>query len=161
MVDKKIPKKKAVKDKVAGKKKVSSARAQRRPKGAADLTTLGALELRIEALEHHMLLPKAFSAELPLKSVTVAFTLDTAGNTAKFSRLYFSNSPEHDVVNNLDKQRAELSGQHVGSTIQLMMEVRGDPGQKGSFTVNGATPSPLTLTVGNGPKSPKLLFVSG
>jgi hypothetical protein len=93
-----------------------------------------------------------------LQSFSTSIQRETPPN---LSRLYFSQSPEHDIVNNLDKPHAELPGQKVGSTIQLMMEVRGDSGQKGSFTVKAATPTPLTLSVADGPKSPKLLFISG
>jgi hypothetical protein len=115
-------------------------------------------EARISALEKHVV-ALTVPGDAPATTVTVVFDLDKKGNTAKFARLYFVGHDE-DLVNNLDRPHAELEDQPVGSSIQLMMEVRGDGGQTGSFTVKNATPTPLTLKVSDGPKSPKLLFVS-
>ena|SRR5258706_3864657 len=120
--------------------------------------TLQDHEARISALERHIVALTAPNEAA--QTVTVVIEVDTKGNTAKFARLFY---PGHDddLVNNLDKPHAEIPDQSVGSSIHLMMEVRGDSGQTGSFTVKGATPTPLTLPVDKGPKSPKTLFVSG
>jgi hypothetical protein len=126
-------------------------------------TTVADHEARIARLERHVTSLTALAAPqggVAGATVTVAFDLDEKGNTAKFARLYFPGHDE-DLVNNLDSKHAVLKDQPLGSTIQLIMEVRGDPGQVGSFLLKGATPTPLKLRVQDGPKSPKLLFVSG
>jgi hypothetical protein len=94
-------------------------------------------------------------------TATVTLDLDEKGNTAKFARLYFPADPNNEVVNNTDRKHAELKDQPIGSTIKLMMEVDGDPDQTGSFLIKGATPTPLSLPVKDGPKEPKWLFVTG
>jgi hypothetical protein len=132
--------------------------AKRKKKAGA--TAAGAdHEARISALEKHVValtVPGGAAAT----TVTVVLDLDKKGTTAKFARLYFVGHTE-DLVNNTDTPHAELPDQPLGSTIQLMMEVRGDDAQTGSFTVKAATPTPVTLKVADGPKSPVMLFVSG
>jgi hypothetical protein len=140
--------------------KITPAGSRTSGRGSSGGTSVGAdHEARISALEKHVVALTA-PGGAAATTVTVVFDLDKKGNTAKFSRLYFVGHDE-DLVNNMDKPHAELPNQPLGSTIQLMMEVRGDDNQTGSFTVKAATPTPVTLKVSDGPKSPILLFVSG
>jgi hypothetical protein len=79
----------------------------------------------------------------------VTIELDDKKTTAKLARVYLpgTTDPRDDIANNMGKPKGTLKNQTVGSTIEVVVDASGTPGQKGVFNVTNAEPTVLQLTL--------------
>jgi hypothetical protein len=89
--------------------------------------------------------------------VELVFDLDAAATNAQLTRVYLPGS-DTDIASSASPHGV-LPRQISGSTVCVVMETLGNPGQTGKFTVQGALQPSITLKAEDSP-SIKVLIVS-
>lgn len=103
------------------------------------------------------------NAVAAVETVDVFFELSSTPKAPGMVRLYLPGTKPGDEIASSQKPHGVLHQQVVGSDLQLIMDITGNLGETGSFSVKGALPSPISLQLDNGPtkKSIKYLHVTG
>lgn len=102
-------------------------------------------------------------AVAPVATVDVEFVLGSTPKPPGLVRLYLPGTQPGDEIATSAKPHGVLHQQVVGSDLQLIMDITGNLGETGSFSVKAALPSPISLQLDDGPtkKSIKYLHVTG
>jgi hypothetical protein len=103
------------------------------------------------------------SAGPSVATVDVVFDLTDTPKAPGMVRIYQAGSKPGDEIASSQKPHGVLPAQVVGSDLQLIMDIMGNVGEKGGFSVKAALPTPLTLVLDTGPtkKVLKYLHVTG
>jgi hypothetical protein len=98
-----------------------------------------------------------------IDTVDVTFDLVSTPKAPGMVRLYFEGTKAGDEIATSAKPHGVLHQQVVGSDLRLIMDITGNLGEAGSFSVDGALPNPISLQLDEGPskKSLKYLHVTG
>jgi hypothetical protein len=107
--------------------------------------------------------PADADAAAPVQTVDVEFDLTSTPKPPGIVRLYLSGTQPGNEIATSAKPHGVLHQQVVGSDLQLIMDITGNSGEGGSFSVKAALPSPISLHLDDGPskKSIKYLHVTG
>jgi len=103
------------------------------------------------------------AAVAPVETVDVEFDLASTPKAPGLVRLYLPGTQPGDEIATSAKPHGVLHQQIVGSDLQLIMDITGNLGESGSFSVKAALPNPISLLLDDGPtkKSIKYLHVTG
>jgi hypothetical protein len=101
-------------------------------------------------------------AVAPVETVDVEFDLGSTPKAPGMVRLYLPGTQPGEEIATSAKPHGVLPQQVVGSDLQLIMDITGNIGESGSFSVKRALPNPISLQLDDGPtkKSLKYLHVT-